>query len=75
MYGDRRGLKRNLPIRVLRENVVIYVGHLESLRRFKDDVTEVKKGIECGVGVKDYNDVKEGDQIEAFETFSVARKL
>lgn len=68
-------LKRNLPIRVLRENVVIYVGHLESLRRFKDDVTEVKKGIECGVGVKDYNDVKEGDQIEAFETFSVARKL
>jgi translation initiation factor IF-2 len=68
-------LKRNLPIRVLRDNVVIYVGHLESLRRFKDDVTEVKKGIECGVGVKDYNDVKEGDQIEAFETFSVARKL
>jgi translation initiation factor IF-2 len=68
-------LKRNLPIRVLRENVVIYTGHLESLRRFKDDVNEVKKGIECGVGVKDYNDVKEGDQIEAFETFSVARKL
>ncbi len=68
-------LKRNLPIRVLRENVVIYTGHLESLRRFKEDVNEVKKGIECGVGVKDYNDVKEGDQIEAFETFSVARKL
>jgi translation initiation factor IF-2 len=68
-------LKRNLPIRVLRDNVVIYQGHLESLRRFKDDATEVKKGIECGVGVKDYNDVKEGDQIEAFETFSVARKL
>lgn len=68
-------LKRNLPIRVLRENVVIYTGHLESLRRFKDDVNEVKKGIECGVGVKDYNDVKEGDQIEAFETFTVARKL
>jgi translation initiation factor IF-2 len=68
-------LKRNLPIRVLRDNVVIYEGHLESLRRFKEDVTEVKKGIECGVGVKDYNDVKAGDQIEAYETFSVARKL
>ncbi len=68
-------LKRNLPIRVLRENVVIYTGHLESLRRFKDDVNEVKKGMECGVAVKDYNDVKAGDQIEAFETFSVARTL
>ncbi len=68
-------LKRNLPIRVLRDNVVIYTGHLESLRRFTDDVNEVKKGMECGIGVKDYNDVKAGDQIEAFETFSVARTL
>lgn len=68
-------MKRNLPIRVLRDNVVIYVGQLESLRRFKDDVSEVRKGTECGIGVKDYNDVKPGDNIEAFETVAVARKL
>ncbi len=68
-------MKRNLPIRVLRENVVIYVGQLESLRRFKDDVSEVRKATECGIGVKDYNDVKPGDNIEAFETVAVARKL
>ncbi|MDQ2993730.1 MAG: translation initiation factor IF-2, partial [Pseudomonadota bacterium] len=68
-------MKRNLPIRVLRDNVVIYVGQLESLRRFKDDVSEVRKGTECGIGVKDYNDVKPGDNIEAYETVAVARKL
>ena len=68
-------IKRNSPIRVLRENVVIYEGELESLRRFKDDVMEVKKGIECGIGVKNYNDVKVGDQIEVFETVEVAREL
>jgi len=66
-------VKRNLPIRVLRENVVIYEGQLESLRRFKDDVSEVKMGMECGIGVKNYNDVKPGDQIEVFEKVLVAR--
>ncbi|MEK7322935.1 MAG: translation initiation factor IF-2 [Pseudomonadota bacterium] len=68
-------VKRNNPIRVLRENVVIYEGHLESLRRFKDDVNEVRAGTECGIGVKDYNDVQPGDQIEVFERISVARQL
>ncbi|MEC4747790.1 translation initiation factor IF-2 [Methylomicrobium sp. Wu6] len=68
-------VKRNLPIRVLRENVVIYEGQLESLRRFKDDVTEVKMGMECGIGVKNYNDVRVGDQIEVFERTEVKRVL
>ncbi|WP_395342843.1 translation initiation factor IF-2 [Ningiella sp. W23] len=68
-------IKRSNPIRVLRENVVIYEGELESLRRFKDDVQEVKKGIECGIGVKNYNDVKVGDQIEVFEVVEVQRQL
>ena len=68
-------VKRNLPIRVLRENVVIYEGQLESLRRFKDDVAEVKMGMECGIGVKNYNDVKVGDQIEVFERVEVKREL
>jgi translation initiation factor IF-2 len=66
-------VRRNLPIRVLRENVVIYEGQLESLRRFKDDVGEVKMGMECGIGVKNYNDVKPGDQIEVFEKVLVVR--
>ncbi|GAA5213809.1 translation initiation factor IF-2 [Corallincola platygyrae] len=68
-------VKRSAPIRVLRENVVIYEGELESLRRFKDDVQEVRNGIECGIGVKNYNDVKIGDQIEVFETVEVKRTL
>jgi translation initiation factor IF-2 len=68
-------IKRNNPIRVLRENVVIYEGELESLRRFKDDVMDVKKGIECGIGVKNYNDVKVGDQIEVFEIVEVKREI
>jgi translation initiation factor IF-2 len=68
-------IKRNSPIRVLRDNVVIYEGALESLRRFKEDVLEVKAGIECGIGVKNYNDVKSGDQIEVFERTVVAREL
>lgn len=68
-------VKRNNPIRVLRDNVVIYEGVLESLRRFKDDVMEVNKGIECGIGVKDYNDVKAGDQIECYERVEVKRTL
>ena len=66
-------VKRNNPIRVLRDNVVIYEGELESLRRFKDDVNEVKAGIECGIGVKNYNDVKPGDQIEVYERVLVSR--
>jgi translation initiation factor IF-2 len=66
-------VKRGCPIRVLRNNIVIYQGELESLRRFKDDVSEVRSGTECGIGVKNYNDVKEGDNIEVFETVQVAR--
>ena len=66
---------RNRPIRVLREDVVIYEGELESLRRFKDDVAEVRNGMECGIGVKSYNDVKVGDKIEVFEKVQVARSL
>lgn len=68
-------VKRNLPIRVLRENVVIYEGQLESLRRYKDDVAEVKMGMDCGIGVKNYNDVQPGDQIEVFERTEVRRVL
>ena len=68
-------IKRSAPIRVLRENVVIYEGELESLRRFKDDVQEVRNGIECGIGVKNYNDVRVGDQIEVFETVEIKRTL
>ncbi len=74
-YVTEGTVKRNNPIRVLRENVVIYEGELESLRRFKDDVAEVKSGTECGIGVKNYNDVKVGDQIEVYETVEVARTL
>ncbi|WP_198246378.1 translation initiation factor IF-2 [methane-oxidizing endosymbiont of Gigantopelta aegis] len=68
-------VKRNLPIRVLRDNVVIFEGQLESLRRFKEDVNEVKTGMECGIGVKNYNDVKVGDQIEVFERVEVKREI
>ncbi|HGA2319143.1 TPA: translation initiation factor IF-2 [Pseudomonas putida] len=66
---------RNRPIRVLREDVVIFEGELESLRRFKDDASEVRSGMECGIGVKSYNDVKVGDKIEVFEKVQVARTL
>ncbi|MBC7199309.1 MULTISPECIES: translation initiation factor IF-2 [Stutzerimonas] len=66
---------RNRPIRVLRDDVVIFEGELESLRRFKDDVAEVRAGMECGIGVKSYNDVKAGDKIEVFEKVEVARSL
>ncbi|WP_438862594.1 translation initiation factor IF-2 [Neptunicella sp.] len=68
-------IKRSNPIRVLRDNVVIYEGELESLRRFKDDVQEVRNGMECGIGVKNYNDVKVGDQIEVFEIVEVKRQI
>jgi translation initiation factor IF-2 len=81
-FGDVAGcivseglVKRSNPIRVLRDNVVIYEGELESLRRFKDDVNEVKSGTECGIGVKNYSDVQVGDQIECFERVEVARTL
>ncbi len=81
-FGDIAGclvvdgyVKRSNPIRVLRENVVIYEGELESLRRFKDDVNEVRAGTECGIGVRNYNDVRAGDQIECFERVEVARSL
>lgn len=66
-------IKRNNPIRVLRDHVVIYEGTLESLRRFKEDVIEVRQGLECGIGVKNYNDVKSGDLIEVFETIEIKR--
>ena len=66
---------RNKPIRVLRDNVVIYEGELESLRRFKDDVSDVRSGTECGIGVRNYNDVRAGDLIEVFDTKEIARSL
>jgi len=79
-FGDIAGcmvasgvIKRNSPIRVLRDNIVIYQGALESLRRFKNDVSEVKSGMECGIGVKNYTDVRVGDQIETFECVEVER--
>ena len=81
-FGDIAGcivssgvVRKSNPIRVLRDNVVIYEGELESLRRFKDDVNEVKSGTECGIGVKNYNDVRVGDQIEVFERVEIARTI
>lgn len=68
-------VRRNLPIRILRDNVVIYEGRIESLRRFKEDATEVRHGMECGIGIKNYNDIKVGDQIEVYEKVQVSRKL
>ena len=68
-------IKRHNPIRVLRDNVVIYEGELESLRRFKDDVNEVRNGMECGIGVKNYNDVRTGDVIEVFEIIEIQRTI
>jgi translation initiation factor IF-2 len=68
-------VQRSKPIRVLRDNVVIYQGELESLRRFKDEASEVRNGLECGIGVKDYNDVKAGDLIEVYDITEVKRSL
>ena len=68
-------VRRNKPIRVLRDNTVIFQGELESLRRFKENVDEVRNGTECGIGVKQYNDVQPGDQIECFERIEVQRTL
>ena len=68
-------IKRGNPIRVLRDNVVIYTGELESLRRFKDNVNEVRNGMECGIGVKNYNDIKPGDQVEVYEIVEVKTEI
>jgi translation initiation factor IF-2 len=68
-------VSRTKKIRVLRDNIVIYEGELESLRHFKDEVEDVRSGTECGIGVKSYNDVKVGDQIEVFDTREVTREL
>ena len=68
-------VRRNRPIRILRDNVVIFEGEIDSLRRFKDDVNEVKAGTECGIGVKNYNDIQVGDQLECFDKVEIARTL
>ncbi|MEB8487559.1 MULTISPECIES: translation initiation factor IF-2 [Acidithiobacillus] len=68
-------LRRNAKVRVLRQDVVIHTGEMDSLRRFKEDVKEVREGFECGVGVRNFNDLKNGDVIEAFETTEVARTV
>jgi translation initiation factor IF-2 len=65
--------KRGNPVRVLRDNVVIHQGELDSLRRFKDEAGEVRAGTECGIGVRNYNDIRAGDQIECFARVEVAR--
>ena len=68
-------VRRNARFRLLRENVVVYTGEVESVRRLKDDVREVKEGFECGIKLKNYNDIAEGDQLEFFEVKEVARTL
>jgi translation initiation factor IF-2 len=68
-------VKRGSLVRVLRDNIVIHTGELDSLKRFKDDVREVKAGFECGLSLKGYDDIKEGDQLEIFEVQEVARTL
>ena len=68
-------VKRNAQVRVLRDSVVIHTGELEALKRFKDDVREVKSGFECGISLKSFQDLKEGDQFEVFEILEVARSL
>jgi translation initiation factor IF-2 len=68
-------VKRSAQVRVLRDNVVIHTGDIDSLKRFKDDVREVKAGFECGMSLKNFSDLKEGDQFEVFETVEVARTL
>ena len=68
-------MRRDSHFRLLRDNIVIYSGEIESLRRLKDDVREVKEGFECGIKLKGYSDIKEGDQLEFFEIKEVARTL
>ena len=67
--------RRNSLVRVLRDNVVVHTGELDSLKRFKDDVREVKAGFECGLSVKNFDDIQVGDQIETYEVVEVARTL
>jgi translation initiation factor IF-2 len=68
-------VRRGAKVRVLRDNVVIHDGELDSLKRFKDDVREVKAGFECGLSVKGYSDIQKGDQLEAYEIVEVSRTL
>ena len=68
-------ISRNTAVRLIREGVVIYTGNLSSLKRFKDDVNEVKKGFECGISIENYNDLKVGDIIEGFDTVEIKRSL
>ena len=68
-------VRRSAKVRVLRDNVVIHTSELDSLKRFKDDAREVKSGFECGLSVKNYDDIKVGDQLEAYEVVEVARTL
>jgi len=68
-------VRRNSQVRVLRDNVVIHTGEIETLKRFKEDVREVKSGFECGISIANYSDIKEGDQLEVFEITEVARSL
>jgi translation initiation factor IF-2 len=68
-------VKRGSAVRLLRDNVVIHEGELDTLKRFKDDVKEVKSGFECGLSLKNYSDIKEGDQLEVFEVVEIARSL
>ncbi len=74
-FVSEGAVKRHLPVRVLRDNVVIFEGAIDSLRRFKEDVAEVKNGYECGIGIKNYNDIKVGDQIEVFKIVQTDQKL
>jgi translation initiation factor IF-2 len=74
-YVQEGMVKRNAQVRVLRDNVVIHTGEIDSLKRFKDDVREVKAGFECGMSLKNFADIKEGDQFEVFEVVEVARSL
>lgn len=68
-------VRRDSQVRLLRDNVVIWSGYLESLRRFKDDVREVRQGFDCGISLRGYNDIKVGDQFEVFEIKEIARTL
>jgi len=74
-YVVEGSVKRNRPVRILRDNVVIFEGEIDSLKRFKDDASEVKTGLECGIGIKNYNDIRVGDTIEVFEKVQVQRTL
>jgi len=74
-YVQEGMVKRSAQVRVLRDNVVIHTGEIDSLKRFKDDVREVKAGFECGMSLKNFSDIKEGDQFEVFEVLEVARSL